>query len=235
MGWYRMASSKLTMEVIAVTIADAVAAEKGGADRLELIDNYVEGGTTPSAGIVRAVKRAVSIPVYVMIRPHGGGFVYSQLEVDAMVEDAALARKAGADGIVVGALRKDGTIDIETITRVIEAARLPVTFHRAFDEIDPKYMPAALDQLAEIPRIKRVLTSGGHPTPWEGKDVIAGLVKKDALTILAGGGIDSASVGQLVTDTGVTEVHIGTAAREPHTPTSPVDESHVRKLRELLG
>src|SRR5690554_4879392 len=120
----------ITLEVIAVTIDDAVAAQRGGADRIELISNFLEGGTTTPPGVIRSVKKAVSIPVYSMIRPHGGGFVYSELEIEAMALDARLAREAGADGIVVGSLLSNGKLHIEGLERVIEAAQLPVTFHR---------------------------------------------------------------------------------------------------------
>jgi copper homeostasis protein len=224
----------VTLEIVAVTIEDAVAAEKGGADRLELIANFLEGGTTPSPGIIRSVKRAVSIPVNAMIRPHGGGFVYSELEIQAMVEDAFLAREAGVDGVVVGALRPDGTIDAEALNRILEAGRLPATFHRAFDTLSPAAMPTALDELAKVPWVERVLTSGGHSSAYEGRNVIADLVSRNRISIMPGKGVGPDTLQQLVLETGVREVHVGSAARESHSPTSPVSERHVRRLREIL-
>lgn len=223
------------LEVIAVTIEDAIAAEAGGADRIELIANFLEGGTTPSPGIIRAVKRVVSIPVNVMIRPHGGGYVYSELEIAAMVADAVLAREAGADGIVVGALRPDGTVDIDALTRILEACRLPATFHRAFDTLKETDMPAALDELAALPWIKRVLTSGGQASAYEGRKVIAGLVGRNRISIMPGKGVVPETLPPLIAETGVREVHVGSAAREPHTPTAPVTERHVRRLRGILA
>lgn len=223
------------LEVIAVTVDDAVAAERGGADRIELIANFLEGGTTASPGIIRSVKRAVSIPVYAMIRPHGGGFVYSSLELDAMVEDARLAREAGADGIVVGTLRPDGSVDFEGLRRVLAAADLPATFHRAFDTLPTELMLNTLDQLAEIPHIERVLTSGGHPNPHAGSDVIKALVGRGRLSIMPGGGVVADTLAELVAKTGVREVHIGTAAREPHVATAPVYAAHVNRIRRILG
>jgi copper homeostasis protein len=225
----------ITLEVIAVTIEDAVAAERGGADRLELIANFLEGGTTPSPGVIHSVKRAVSIPVNVMIRPHGSGFVYSELEIEAMVEDAVLARRAGADGVVVGTLRPDGTIDVDALARILEASGLSATFHRAFDTLSPEDMPAALDELAKVPLVKRVLTSGGHPSAYEGRKVITGLVGRNRVSVMPGKGVGSDNLPELVAQTGVREVHVGTAAREHHSPTSPVSEGHVRRLREILG
>lgn len=230
-----MAQLSITLEVIAVTVDDAIAAERGGADRIELIANFLEGGTTATPGIIRSVKKAVSIPVYAMIRPHGGGFVYSELEVEAMVEDARLAREAGADGIVVGMLRPDGSLDMEALQRVIEAARLPVTFHRAFDTLPEDRMLAVLDQLKEIEGIERILTSGGKPNPYEGRDVLTRLVQHGGLSIMAGGGIVPDGLAELVQTTGIKEVHVGTAAREPNEATAPVSEANVRRIREILS
>ncbi|MGI6083494.1 MAG: copper homeostasis protein CutC [Limnochordia bacterium] len=226
---------RIILEVIAVTVEDALAAERGGADRLELIANFLEGGTTPSPGVIRSVKRAVSIPVNVMLRPHGGGFVYSPLEVDAMIYDAALVRRAGADGIVVGALCSDGTIDTETITRIVDAARLPATFHRAFDMLPEATMPGAVRTLAELPWIERVLTSGGRESAYEGRKKIAELVRQQTLSIMPGKGVGHKNIKDLVLETGVREVHVGTAVRHFNKPTSPVCEEKVRRLKEILA
>ena len=196
--------------------------------------SYLEGGTTPSAGVIRAVKKSVSIPIYVMIRPHGGGFVYSEREIEAMIDDAQLARDRGADGIVVGALRSDGSVDVETVLRVIEAAQLPVTFHRAFDTFNPAQMPHILRQIAELPSVERVLTSGGHANPFEGRHVIADLVRANSLSIMIGGGVVPDFLPQVITETGVKEVHVGVAAREPQTATSPVSVEKVRAIKQLL-
>ena len=218
-----------------MTIEDAIAAERGGADRIELIANFLEGGTTASPGVIRSVKKAVSIPVYAMIRPRGGDFVYSELEIDAMVEDARLAKDAGADGIVVGLLQPDGSLDIQGLRRVIEAARLPVTFHRAFDMLSEDKMVAALDELKQVDGIERVLTSGGKASSSEGSEVRARLMQHGSLSIMAGGGIVPEGLADLVRTTGITEVHIGSAAREPMEPLAPVSEANVRRIREILS
>lgn len=230
----RNVTERVTLEVIAVTVDDAIAAERGGADRLELVDALALGGTTPKFEVIRDVKRAVSIPVYVMIRPRGGDFVYSQFEAETMVRQAKEARDVGADGIVVGALRANGTIDIDTVTKVVAAAGLPVTFHKAFDALPPAEIRRALTQLAEIPLIERILTSGGHADAFAGRHAIADMAGRTGLSIIPGGGVTLHNVAQLVAETGVQEIHVGTAARQPHAPTAPVKQEFVRQFAQLL-
>lgn len=225
---------KRTLEVIAVTVADAIAAEQGGADRIELIDNYIEGGTSPTYGVIQAVKRAVSIPVYAMIRPHGGGFVYSKLELEAMETDARMAREAGADGIVVGTMQSDGNVDEKALRRVLEAAQLPATFHRAFDTLPVEEMPRVVDALARVPYVERILTSGGQPTAFEGRHVLAKLVASSPIEIMPGGDVMFETLEQLVRETGVRAVHVGLAARVEKSPTSPVSAERVRAIKEVL-
>ena len=161
----------VVVEVCLDSADSALAAQLGGADRVELCDNLIEGGTTPSAGKIAAARGAIEIGLHVMIRPRGGDFCYSPLEVDAMLHDLAVAGDLGADGVVFGALRPDGTIDRETCARLIEAARpLAVTFHRAFDMTrDPRAALATLIDLA----VDRLLTSGQEATVLEGADRIA--------------------------------------------------------------
>jgi copper homeostasis protein len=149
----------------------------------------------------------VSIPVFVMIRPRGGGFVYSDEERDVMLRDISLARELGADGIVTGALCHDGTIDIDLVKDVVDAARdLPVTFHRAFDFTAD--LASSLDSLADA-GIARVLTSGGAPTATEGATVLASLVRRagSRMIVLAGGGVRDHNVRDLISVSGVREVH----------------------------
>lgn len=180
----------ITLEVIAVNADDARAAQAGGAGRIELVADLAVGGVTPDVNVIRAVKQAVSIPVYVMIRPRGGGFVYDDREVATMVEQARMAVQAGADGLVLGALRESAPdrlvprvppedaleIDLEAVIRIVGAAQVPVAFHRAFDELEPEGMQRALEQLSMITFVERVLTSGGASNVEEGIDMLAELV-----------------------------------------------------------
>ena len=219
----------ILVEACVDSVASSLAAERGGARRLELCDALFDGGTTPSAGMIAACKAAVSIPVFVMIRPRGGGFVYSEVERDVMRRDVIVARELGADGIVIGGLRRDGTIDVELVRLLLDAAReLPVTFHRAFD-LSPN-LEASLESLVDA-GVHRVLTSGGAPTAPDGAMVLAELVRQagSRLVVLAGGGVREDNVRSLVSVSGVREVHVR-LTRLAHAEEAPARrELRVRK------
>jgi copper homeostasis protein len=198
----------ILVEVCVGSVASAIAAERGGARRLELCAALADGGTTPSAGMIAACKAAVAIPVFVMVRPRGGGFVYSEVEREVMRGDVVIARELGADGIVFGGLRRDATIDVSLVRTMMEAAGgLPVTFHRAFDFA--RDAREALEALVDN-GVHRVLTSGGAPTAAEGAPVLAALVREagSRLVVMAGGSVRDESVRELVTVAGVRELHV---------------------------
>jgi copper homeostasis protein len=196
------------IEACVDSVASALAAERGGAGRVELCDNLFDGGTTPSAGMISAVKATVKIPVFVIIRPRGGGFVYSYDELSVMRLDIEAARMLGADGIVLGALTNDARVDEEQLQPLLDAAKgLPVTFHRAFDLTRDR--AEALETLMRL-KIERVLTSGGAATAIEGSEQIAALVKRagDQITVMAGGGVREETAREVVQRSGVREVHV---------------------------
>jgi copper homeostasis protein len=203
-----MPEAHVLIEACVDSVPSALAAEAGGAGRVELCDNLIEGGTTPSAGTIAEAKARLRIPVFVMIRPRGGDFLYSDVEYDVMLRDVAHARALGADGLVLGLLDRSGAVDVERTATLVEAARpLPVTFHRAFDVArDPE---EALDTLIGL-GIERVLTSGQAPTAPEGAELIARLVQWAAgrIGILPGCGVDETNVRELVAQTGAHEVHV---------------------------
>jgi copper homeostasis protein len=211
------------LESAVESVAAAVAAEAAGSARLELCVDLDAGGTTPPIPLVRDVVARVSIPVFVMIRPRGGGFVYSPEERAVMRRDIASAAAAGAAGIVLGALSADGRVDGDVTHEMIDAATgLPVTFHRAFDETrDPV---EALERVVEAGG-SRVLTAGGRATAVDGADVLAELVRRagDRIMIMAAGRVRADNVAALVARTGVREVH----ARFE-------DEAGTRRLVDLL-
>jgi copper homeostasis protein len=190
------------------SVASSIAAERGGARRLELCDALFDGGTTPSAGMIAACKDAVSIPVFPIIRPRGGGFVYSDSELDVMRRDIVAARGLGADGVVIGPLGMDGRVHPAQTRMLVDAAGgLPVTFHRAFDFVPD--LDEALETLVEC-GVVRVLTSGGATTARDGAASLAALVRRagDRITVMAGGSIREDHVRELVTATGVRELHV---------------------------
>lgn len=196
------------VEACVDSVASALAAERGGARRLELCDNLFDGGTTPSAGMISAVKAAVRIPVFVIVRPRGGGFVYSPDEMGVMRLDIEAARMLGADGIVVGNLTREARVDAEQLRVLMaQAGDLPVTFHRAFDLT--RDTSEALETLMRC-GVQRVLTSGGAASALEGVEAIAALARRAAgqITIMAGGGIREETVQEIVHRSKVTEVHV---------------------------
>jgi copper homeostasis protein len=200
--------SEIVVEACVDSVAGSIAAERGGAGRIELCDALFDGGTTPSAGMISACKEAVSIPVFVMIRSRGGGFQYSESERDVMLRDVIAARELGADGIVTGALLSDNTIDLETVRLLGEAAGdCPVTFHKAFD-LTPD-LCASLDLLIDA-GVNRVLTSGGAAAALDGVPKLAELVRRagSGITVIAGGGVRQENVEPIVAGSGVREVHV---------------------------
>jgi copper homeostasis protein len=195
------------IEACVDSIESALAAVEGGADRLELCDNLAVGGTTPREQLLRTVKERVPIPVFTMIRPRGGPFVYSDDELAHMSRDIERANECGADGVVIGVLDREHRIDLIRTRQLVNlAGDTPVTFHRAFDLVSDKQ--AALDALVRA-GVKRVLTSGGPETAAEGTSMLARLVDHagDGIVVLAGGSVRAHNVRDLVQRTGVREVH----------------------------
>jgi len=198
----------IQVEICVDSAAGARAAELGGAQRVELCDNLLEGGTTPSAGTIKVARKLIKIGLQVIIRPRGGDFLYSAEELDVMREDIAMAKTLGADGIVAGCLNEAGGIDVERTRELIALARpLNFTFHRAFDMCrDPRQ---GLEDLVQL-GVNRVLTSGQEATCLEGLELLAELQKQAAgrIIVMPGGGITPRNVRKIVDGSGVTEVHL---------------------------
>ncbi|XP_012968160.1 copper homeostasis protein cutC homolog isoform X4 [Mesocricetus auratus] len=189
------------MEICVDSVESAMNAERGGAGRIELCASLLEGGTTPSMGILQVVKQSVQIPVFVMIRPRGGDFLYSDREVEVMKADIRLAKLYGADGLVFGALTEDGHIDKELCMSLVALCRpLPVTFHR-----DPM---AALETLLTL-GFERVLTSGCDSSALEGLPLIKQLTDeaKGRIVVMPGGGITDKNLQRILEGSGATEFH----------------------------
>lgn len=209
------ANARVVVEVAVDSVDGAVAAVAGGADRLELCSNLREGGLTPSLGLFETARAAVTVPVFVMLRPRPGDFLYDRGELAAMRRDAAHFRAAGANGLVAGILTADGSIDTGPLGELFAVGEgLPCTCHRAFDLCrDPDQ---ALSDLLEL-GTARVLTSGQAPSAPLGSDRIRRLVLAagDRLTVLAGAGVRDDNVAALVEATGVREVHLSATTWQP--------------------
>jgi copper homeostasis protein len=199
---------KILIEACVGSVVSAVEAAAGGADRVELCDNLHDGGTTPSIGAMATACRHLDIDVNAIIRPRGGDFLYSDLELEIMKEDIQQARELGINGIVFGILRADGTIDTDHCRQIIGlCGGLSTTFHRAFDMTADPF--AALETLVEL-GVDRVLTSGQRPSAMAGIDLLTDLVERagDRIIVMPGVGIDSGNIEQLIQTTGAREYHV---------------------------
>ena len=200
--------TRILLEICCGSIDDAIESEAGGADRVELCSALFLGGLTPSLGAVLEAKARLKIPVMVMIRPRAGGFCYSDAEMASMERDAELAIAHGADGLVFGILRPDGTVDVERCRRILKrAGSRQSVFHRAFDVTPDPFL--ALDQIAHL-GFTRILTSGQEDSALDALPAIQRFIEYagDRIEILPGGGIRPASVPEVVRQTGCRQVHL---------------------------
>jgi copper homeostasis protein len=197
----------ILLEAAVESVEDALAAVEGGADRLELCANLKDGGTTPPAALIADVLRRVDIPVFVMIRPRAGSFVYTARDFDKMRREIDMAHELEADGVVFGILDSENRVDVARTQVLVELADgMPATFHKAFDRtIGQNY---ALDALMEA-GVDRVLTSAGAKTAAEGAFALRELAEQagDQIILIAGGGVRPDNVAKLVETSGVHEVH----------------------------
>ncbi|HEX4957116.1 MAG TPA: copper homeostasis protein CutC [Lacibacter sp.] len=199
------------LEVIAFTIECCLLIEQAGAHRIELCDNPADGGTTPSYGFLKEARERTSLDLYPMIRPRGGDFLYSDEEFHMMKKDVQLCKELGCEGVVIGLLNSDGTIDEKRTAALVEQAYpMGVTFHRAFDRVRDGM--EALETLINI-GCERILTSGLTPNVTEGISFLTDLVKAadERIIIMPGSGVRSSNIAVLAQQTGATEFH--TSAR----------------------
>jgi copper homeostasis protein len=214
----------MLLEVVVFNFRSALVAAGAGADRIEICDNYYEGGTTPSYGVVSELKERLGIPLFPMVRPRGGDFLYDETEIKVMERDIAFFKSAGCGGIVTGCLSGNGTVDTDLLKHLVKlSSPMELTFHRAFDRVRDQF--AALEEVIAC-GCKRILTSGGQPFAWQGAQRIRELVAKagSRITIIPGGGISSENIQQLV-DTG---------AHEFHTPARVMKSSEMEYLNEAM-
>ena len=208
-----MSKPPVLLEICAGSVTSCLAAQDGGAGRVEFCDNLLEGGTTPSYGAIASARAKLTIQLNVIIRPRGGDFLYSDIEFDVMERDVVACKKLGVDGMVIGLLTADGDIDVPRTQRLVElAAPMPVTFHRAFDVArDPS---KALEDIIDA-GCNRLLTSGQEASAPEGAALIAELRQAAGkrLVVMPGAGVRLNNIARLVSETGCVEYH--TSGRMP--------------------
>ncbi len=202
---------KFKLEVIGFTIESCLIAQAAGAHRIELCDNPSEGGTTPSYGFIKTARENLSIELYPIIRPRGGDFLYSEIEFEVMKADIQICKNLGCDGVVIGMLNSDGTVDKQRCKQLVDIAQpMGVSFHRAFDRTKDPFK--ALEDIISI-GCERILTSGQKSVATDGAALLNELVKQanGRIIIMPGSGVRSDNVETLVKKTNATEFH--TSAR----------------------
>lgn len=236
----------MELEVIGFDLASCLIAQQQGADRIELCANPHEGGTTPSYGMIATARTCTTIELFPIIRPRGGDFLYSAIEFDAMIADVTQCAQLGCDGVVIGMLRNDGSVDVDRCAELIRhAGSMQVTFHRAFDRAsDPL---RALEDVIEL-GCSRILTSGLRPNVDLGRDMLRTLVHAAGarIAIMPGSGVRSNNVLELARFTGAGAFHSSARSTRPSAMeyTSPamaevldsvsIDSHEVAELRRLL-
>jgi copper homeostasis protein len=237
------------IEIATADFTTTKSAVKGGADRIELCAALTEGGTTPSYATIKKCREAFDVQLFPIIRPRGGDFLYTEEEFDIMLGEVALSRELGCDGVVIGLLNKNGSIDLKRTARLVELAYpLEVTFHRAFDRCKDPF--EAMEQLI-LAGCQRILTSGQQPTAPQGAELVADLVKAAAerITIMPGSGVRKENIKELADRTGARELHSSLRSKQrsrmefihpafagsEESYTNPaIQEEEVRALREAL-
>jgi copper homeostasis protein len=225
-----------SLEISVESVDAAMAAERGGARRIELCSNAREGGTTPSRELMRAVRERVSLPIFSMVRPRAGNFVYTDKEFGAMRREIEATKECRMDGVVLGLLDADGEVDIARAKQLVDLVRpLPITFHRAFDECAD--LRVSLEDVIKT-GATRLLTSGGKRTASEALDVLEELVRiaGERLIVMPGSGLHAGNVRETVQKTGAREYHAGLSSVVADAANNlGAFEKEVRKLSAALA
>ena len=234
------------LEIIGFDIASCSIAQAMGASRIELCANPEEGGTTPSFGMIEQAKKTCSIPIFPIIRPRGGDFLYTDEEFKAMKSDIKTCLSIGCDGVVIGMLMANGSIDVKRSNELVaEAGNMEVTFHRAFDRVNDPV--ESIEKTIAI-GCKRILTSGLHKSALEGKQILKQLVEQAAgrIEIMLGSGIRATNVVELAAFTGARAFHSSARMQmasqmmyknpnmEEELKHASLDAEEVKKLKEQL-
>lgn len=237
----------MLLEICVFNLPSALAAQRAGADRIEFCTGPEEGGVTPSAGLIRTARELVRIPLYPIIRPREGDFLYSEEEYRVMLRDVEYCKQVGCDGVVTGMLLADGSVDRARCSRLVEVAYpMGVTFHRAFDRAANPF--EALESVIRT-GCERILTSGQRPVATEGAELLNRLVREadERIVIMPGSGVRSANIAALAQQTGAVEFHTSARVRRPGAMefvNGPMqedqsmvmaDEEEIRRIKEELS
>lgn len=229
----------MLLEICASSLQSALNAQRGGAQRIELCCNLEQGGLTPSYGTIKLARAALSIEIFVLIRPRAGDFIYTELELAQMREDILFCKSIGIDGVVFGVLEEQAKIDLAINKELIQlAAPMQTTFHRAFDCL--KNPTQGLEQVIDL-GFDRILTSGLEPTAIEGKVLLKKLIEQaqNRITILPGSGLNSQNVADFIVFTNTKEIHA--SAKKTILPTTnslfsaPYFETDVKEVQRLIA
>lgn len=240
-------TNRYLLEIACNSAASALAAQQGGADRVELFENLEQGGTTPSYGTLAVTRDKVKIPLFVLIRPRPGDFFYDALERDIMLRDVELCRQLGCDGVVIGALDSAGDIDLPLCRELVAAAGpLGITFHRAFDAV--RHLPVALEDVVSL-GCQRILSSGGAASALEGSAMLSQLVTQAGarIQLMAGAGLNAQNIATVARNSGCRQLHASAKAvrhssmrfQNPaliglQNDWTQTDAAHVAALRQAL-
>ncbi len=237
----------MVLEICAFNLPAALAAQRAGADRIEFCCGPEEGGITPSAGLIRTAREVLQIPLYPIIRPREGDFLYSEEEFQTMLRDVQYCKETGCDGVVIGMLTADGSVDRPRCAKLVETAYpLGVTFHRAFDRAVNPF--EALEVIVGL-GCERILTSGQQPAAMEGAELLYQLVREadDRIVIMPGSGVRASNIAELAAKTKAVEFHttarvatpsamgfVNSAMQEDLSMVMPSEEE-IRKIKEIIS
>jgi len=222
------------IEIIGTTIEDVKRIEESGADRIELVSALSEGGLTPSYALIKRAVRSVNIPVNVMIRPHSKSFIYTEEEIQLMVEDIMIAKELNANGVVFGVLNKHNEICIPSLEKLLKACDgIDVTFHKAIDELSDQVK--GIEVLANYKQIRNVLTSGGKGDILKNSPIIKNMVEKSKhINIVVGGGLDFENIKEVMKNTKAPQYHFGTAIRNDKSTFGEINTDSLRLLINII-
>lgn len=223
------------IEIIGTTLEDVKRIEESGADRIELVSALSEGGLTPSYSLIKRAVQSVKIPVNVMIRPHSKSFIYTEDEIDLMIEDILIAKELKVNGVVFGVINKNNEICVPSLEKLLKACDgIDVTFHRAIDDVlDPV---KGIEVLAHFDQVKNVLTSGGKGDILKNIQVIKNMVEKSKhINVIVGGGLNPLNIKEIMEKTKAPAYHFGTAVRNDKSIFGEINTDSLRVLVNTIN